>query len=381
MKRYINLAIAIVTLLGLSAVAAHATEGVVVGDAYVNSNHPSVNYGSLSNLYVNGTGTTLIQFDLSSLPSGTTASQIGAAYLKLYVNRINTAGLVNIQAVTSTWNESTVSYATTPSLGSTVASFTPATPQQFITIDVTSLVQSWLNGTTNYGIALTTSGGDIVFDSKENDETSHAAHLDITVVSQGPTGPQGPAGPQGSAGSQGPVGPQGSTGPQGPQGATGSQGPTGPTGGNGPAGPQGPAGTVSVTSFAPTITFTNAGQGAGSMFYFSPDVSTGNYVSQTGIASSSQANFMVAPVACTMKALNLGVNNYYATAPDTTTVTVYHNLNATSMTTSVTTDGSAQGNSDTTHTFPVAAGDTISIGFEETSNSPYDRITIGIVCQ
>jgi hypothetical protein len=72
----------------LSVTAAHATEGVVVGDAYVNSNHPSTNYGSLSNLYVNSTGTTLIQFDLSSLPAGTTASQIGAASLKLYLELI-----------------------------------------------------------------------------------------------------------------------------------------------------------------------------------------------------------------------------------------------------------------------------------------------------
>jgi len=75
-------------------------------DAYVNSAHPSTNYGNLSNLYVGNGGTALIQFDLSSLPAGTTASQIGNATLKLFVNRINTTGLVNVQPVTSTWSES-----------------------------------------------------------------------------------------------------------------------------------------------------------------------------------------------------------------------------------------------------------------------------------
>ncbi|MGD0548684.1 MAG: hypothetical protein ABR991_12775, partial [Terracidiphilus sp.] len=55
----------------LQAGAAYATEGVVVGDAYVNSAHPAVNYGNLSNLYVNSTGTALLQFDLSALPAGT----------------------------------------------------------------------------------------------------------------------------------------------------------------------------------------------------------------------------------------------------------------------------------------------------------------------
>jgi hypothetical protein len=172
--------------------AAYATEGVVVGDAYVNSAHPAMNYGSLSNLYVNSNGTALIQFDLSSLPAGTTASQIGAASLKVYVNRVNTSGLVSVLPVTSAWSESTVTYSTIPTLGSTVASFTPAAAQQFIVIDITSLVQSWVTTpSSNYGIALTTSSGDLVLDSKENDETSHAAHLDITVVSQGPPGTPG----------------------------------------------------------------------------------------------------------------------------------------------------------------------------------------------
>jgi len=170
-------------LMILSAVAAHATEGVVVGDAYVNSAHPSVNYGSLSNLYVNSNGTALIQFDLSALPSGTTASQIGSATLKLYVNRVNTSGLVSVQPVAGAWSESTVTYATLPSLDSTVASFTPATAGQFIVIDMTSLVQSWLTTpSSNYGIALSTTSGDVSFDSKENDETGHAAPTTLAFV-------------------------------------------------------------------------------------------------------------------------------------------------------------------------------------------------------
>jgi hypothetical protein len=211
--------------------AAYATEGVVVGDAYVNSAHPAINYGGLSNLYVNSNGTALIQFDLSALPAGTTASQIGSATLKLYVNRVNTSGTVNVAPVTSLWSESAVTYNTLPSLGSAVASFTPAVAQQYIVIDITSLVQEWVaTPSSNFGVALSTTSGDVVFDSKENDETGHAAHLDITVVSQGPTGATGPAGPAGADGAIGPQGPIGPAGPVGPAGPTGATGTTGPTG-------------------------------------------------------------------------------------------------------------------------------------------------------
>jgi hypothetical protein len=86
--------------------AAYATEGVLAGDAYVISSHPAINYGSLSNLYVNGNGTALLQFDLSALPAGTTASQIGSARLKLDVDRLNAiTGLALCQFDTPTTAE------------------------------------------------------------------------------------------------------------------------------------------------------------------------------------------------------------------------------------------------------------------------------------
>jgi hypothetical protein len=267
--------------LAWAASMAHATEAAVAGDTYVNSAHPSTNYGALSNLYVNSNGTTLIQFDLSSLPAGTTASQIGKATLKLYVNRVNAFGLISVQPVTSTWNEATATYNSIPTLGSAVASFTPTVAQQFIVIDVTSLVQGWVTTpSSNFGVALTSALGNVVFDSKENDETSHAAHLDVTVVSQGATGAQGPqgiqgatgpagipgvTGAQGAIGSQGIAGVTGATGPAGAQGATGSQGipgvtgatgATGVAGATGPAGLQGQTGTTGATG--PPVSFRNA---------------------------------------------------------------------------------------------------------------------------
>jgi len=102
--------------LALATGAAQATDATVTGDAYVNSVHPSTNYGGLSNLYVGNGGTALIQFDLSSLPAGTTASQIGKATIKVFVNRVNTAGTITVQPITSSWSESAVTYLTIPTL-------------------------------------------------------------------------------------------------------------------------------------------------------------------------------------------------------------------------------------------------------------------------
>lgn len=221
--------VVVVAVLALVAGKSYATDAAVAGDASVNSAFPSTNYGSLSNLYVGNGSTALIQFDLSSLPAGTTAGQIGKATLTVFVNRINTTGLVTVQPVTSAWTESTVTFAAIPTLGAMVASFTPAAADQFITVDVTSLVQGWVTTpANNFGIALNATAANVVLDAKESDETSHTARLDITVVSQGPQGIQGPTGPTG------PVGATGATGLTGPQGIQGVVGPAGATGATGP---------------------------------------------------------------------------------------------------------------------------------------------------
>jgi len=87
------------------------------------------------------------------------------------------------------------------------------------------------------------------------------------------------------------------------------------------------------------------------------------------------------PVACTMSALNVGINNYNIPSPDTTTITVYKNQAATAMTCSGTTNGNRLNCRDTTHVFSVAAGDSISIAFVETSATPFNKVTVSLVCQ
>jgi hypothetical protein len=173
--------------------------------------------------------------------------------------------------------------------------------------------------------------------------------------------------------------------PQGPAGAAGPAGPSGPTG---PAGATGPAGTSGggVNSIVYTTELINPGTNAGSTFFLSPlfHNSSVSAASNLSIASATEANFSSMPVACTMNALNVGINNYSASAADTTTITIYKNQAATSMTCSVATSGSNSSSGscrDISHTFSVAGGDSISIAFVETNATPFNKVTVELVCQ
>jgi hypothetical protein len=204
---------------GLPAVAVEAT---LVADAHVNSALPGANSGAISNLKVGGGYTALLQFDLSTLPAGTTAAQVSRAILRLYCNRVDVAGQVSVQAVNQAWEESTVTYATLPSVGGGAQVVAVSQAGAYVTVDVTALVQGWMGASgTNDGLALTSGAAVVQFDSKENDLTGHAAALDVELVTAGPAGATGAAGP---AGAQGPVGATGPAGPAGVPGASGAQG-------------------------------------------------------------------------------------------------------------------------------------------------------------
>jgi hypothetical protein len=135
-----------------------------------------------------------------------------------------------------------------------------ASLNQFLVIDITSLVQGWMNGSianNGLGLGVTTTLGAVSFDSKESLSTSHQPELEVALT--GSPGPQGPQGPQGPSGLTGPQGPIGNTGPQGPLGLTGPQGPIGlmgpqgPIGNTGPQGPQGNSGDANARMILPSF--------------------------------------------------------------------------------------------------------------------------------
>jgi len=212
---------------------AFGEDATLMGDTYISSARSGSNFGSQTNLYVGNGNTSFLQFDLATLPAGTTAGQIAKATLLLYVNRVNSAGTINVLPVTSAWSESALTFASTPGLGTSVAALHVSQAGDYLAVDVTALVQGWVSTpASNFGVALTSNSAYVVLDSKENDQTAHAAELEIALA--GPQGAIGPPGPAGPAGSVGAAGPQGAAGPAGPQGATGLTGAAGATGPQGP---------------------------------------------------------------------------------------------------------------------------------------------------
>lgn len=207
----------LVLLLTLSSMTLLA-QAPPSADAFVVNASPHTNYGAYPILAVQQGTNSYIQFNLSTLPQAATISK---ATLRLYVDAVSRPGSFDVFEIDSAWSENTLTYNNAPQLGSSATSghatsITTSSMNQFVVIDVTSLVQQWAGDTLpNHGVALslTSSGGAFSFDSKEAVITSHQPELEIALAGQ--TGAQGPPGPQGPQGPAGAQGPQGSQGPKG----------------------------------------------------------------------------------------------------------------------------------------------------------------------
>ncbi len=180
--------LAVLSLAALCSLTSAYAQITPLGDSYTDTAEPTKNFGSQKTLNVDGTAEiTYIQFNLASIPAGASVSQ---ATLKLYVNGVTTAGSFNVDYVNGSWSEGMIDASNAPPLGTAIASnvaITTADKNQYILINVTPAVQTWLNGSeTNNGIALVANSTfNATFDSKESTTTSHPPELDIVFAGDG----------------------------------------------------------------------------------------------------------------------------------------------------------------------------------------------------
>lgn len=163
-------------------------EALLADDAYTHSGSPNTNFGAAGVLFIlNPTQKSFIKFDLATLPSGVTGLNVLKANLKLYLRAVTTGGSFDVKRVLGAWTESGITHNNAPSLGSTPeATVTVAASDinNFILIDLTTLVKDWIDGIlANNGFALTPTGGslNIGFNSKEDTSTSHEPRLEVVL--------------------------------------------------------------------------------------------------------------------------------------------------------------------------------------------------------
>ena len=253
---YKNLLAVLLASSVLNSGIVSAAEIPVSADAYTSQNSPNESHkthSGLSTVYVSKLESAFFKFDLSSLPAGITNTQIRQAMLRFFVSGRNGTGIVSVAQVTSPWNEGSLTFVSSPTIGTTQNTFVAPNSLSFVSVDLTTLVKAWVDSpASNNGVVLQTTNPAlrVLIDSKESPITSHEAVLDITLENTGAVGPQGLVGATGApgpVGAPGPQGPVGAVGPQGLVGATGAPGPVGATGPQGPVGAVGPQGLVGAT--------------------------------------------------------------------------------------------------------------------------------------
>jgi len=100
-----TLALVVVCVVSFLAVAQVTPNA----DAYISTLQPSTNFGGAAVLNLqSGKMTSFVRFDLSSVPAGYNSSNVAKATLKLYVAAVTTGGSLNVNYVSGSWSESTI---------------------------------------------------------------------------------------------------------------------------------------------------------------------------------------------------------------------------------------------------------------------------------
>ncbi len=122
-----------------------------IADSYVESSNPSTNYGSATQIRVDGSPDvrSYLRFNVQGLSGAVTS-----ATLRVYANSAVTAGYDARSVADNTWVESSITYNNAPSVGNVLGSSGSVTSNTWTSVNITAYITG--NGT--YNLGLTTSG-------------------------------------------------------------------------------------------------------------------------------------------------------------------------------------------------------------------------------
>ena len=163
-------------------------------DAWLKESSPTENHGADSELSAKAAAgdnmRALYRFDLSAIPAG---AQIGSATAWFYVTANDDKGAVNLHEITAAWTEAAATWTTTADqFNSEVIASIPAQGSSgvWVQVNLTALVQSWVNGSANNGIMLvaTSDAVESKYTSREWSPGSERPRLEV-VATSGPASP------------------------------------------------------------------------------------------------------------------------------------------------------------------------------------------------
>src|SRR6266540_398436 len=122
-----------------------------IADSYVESSNPSTNYGSATQIRVDGSPDvrSYLRFNVQGLSGAVTS-----ATLRVYANSAVTAGYDARSVADNTWVESSITYNNAPPVGNVLGSSGSVTSNTWTSVNITAYITG--NGT--YNLGLTTSG-------------------------------------------------------------------------------------------------------------------------------------------------------------------------------------------------------------------------------
>jgi hypothetical protein len=184
-------------MIGTLLAATTRAQSALVSDAHTSNNGRNANFGNHPMLDVSDSNTAYVKFNIAgALAQATKGNQVARATVKFYVNKVTTAGKLDIYPILSDWDEKTITANNAPAIGAlalTTQQISKDAQGNYVLIDITDLVKQWLgdgngqNALANFGIAITPHPvdahnpqlADLNFDSKENSQTSHDAALNL----------------------------------------------------------------------------------------------------------------------------------------------------------------------------------------------------------
>ncbi len=168
-------------------------------DTYIDQNKPTTALGTEDKFKVRPDNAAdlrgLLRFDLNDIPA---EAQVTSARLFIYELTTKAEQIMYIYRVTGDWSESITTW-NTPWInpggdfdGSTAyALLIPNQKDCSISLDITSLVQLWVDGTyPNYGVLLYSRGQNHIIDFASKEDSAHperAPRLEVTYIQTAPS--------------------------------------------------------------------------------------------------------------------------------------------------------------------------------------------------